>query len=131
MNAPDTLFLRLAAFFGATGVALGAFGAHGLKKALAGNPRGPDLLAAFETGCRYQMMHALALFGVAFLVAARPGRAARTSGWLFTAGILLFSGSLYLLGGLGWKWLGPVTPLGGLSFIAGWIALLVAAGRRG
>jgi uncharacterized membrane protein YgdD (TMEM256/DUF423 family) len=131
VNAPDSLFLRLAASFGATGVALGAFGAHGLKKALADNPRGPDLLAAFETGCRYQMLHALALFGVAFLVAACPGRAARTAGWLFTAGIVLFSGSLYLLGGLGWKWLGPVTPLGGLSFIAGWIALLVAAGRRG
>lgn len=130
MNGRALLFARMAALFGATGVALGAFGAHGLKKALAGNPRGPDLLAAFETGCRYQMLHALALFGVALLIASHPGRAARTAGWLFTAGILLFSGSLYLLSGLGWKWLGPVTPLGGLSFIAGWIALLVAAGRR-
>ena len=125
MNGPDPLFARLAAFFGATGVALGAFGAHGLKKILAA-----DMLAIFETGCRYQMLHALALFGVAVLVATRPGRAARAAGWFFTAGIVLFSGSLYLLAGLGWRWLGPVTPLGGLGFIGGWIALFAAAGRR-
>jgi uncharacterized membrane protein YgdD (TMEM256/DUF423 family) len=119
----------MAALFGATGVALGAFGAHGLKKILA--PDHLDQLATFETGVRYQMIHALALFLIALLIERHPGRAASASGWLFTAGIVLFSGSLYLLGGLGWKWLGPVTPLGGLSFIAGWIALLVAAGRRG
>lgn len=107
---------------------LGAFGAHALKSRLA-----PDQLAVFETGVRYQMYHAFALFVVAWMSEKVPGPMTSRAGWFLVAGIVLFSGSLYLLSSrslLGiesWTWLGPVTPLGGLCFIAGWTSLFAAA----
>lgn len=114
----------LAAFFGLTAVILGAFGAHALRKVLT-----PEHLAVFDTGTRYQMYHALALLLVALLADRAPSRPLAAAGWLFTAGIVLFSGSLYLLTTAGWGWLGPVTPLGGLCFMAGWISLGIACAR--
>jgi uncharacterized membrane protein YgdD (TMEM256/DUF423 family) len=103
-----------------TGVAVGAFGAHGLKARVS-----PDMLAVFETGVRYHLFHGLALFVVAWVSAARP--AAAWAGGLFVAGIVIFSGSLYLLVLSDARWLGAVTPVGGLCFLAGWMALFVAA----
>jgi uncharacterized membrane protein YgdD (TMEM256/DUF423 family) len=114
----DRRFYICAGIAGCVGVALGAFGAHGLKSRLE-----PDLLAAFETGVRYQMYHALALCAAAWGWARWPGRWFALAGWAFIAGIVIFSGSLYLLAVTGQRWLGAVTPLGGLAFIAGWAAL--------
>jgi uncharacterized membrane protein YgdD (TMEM256/DUF423 family) len=107
-------------------VAAGAFGAHALRARLA-----PDLLAIFETATRYQMYHALALFVVAIAAARWPDSTARLAGWLFIAGMLLFSGSLYALALTGTRWLGAITPLGGLCFLAGWAVLAYAAMRGG
>jgi len=121
--------VTLAAVLGGTGVALGAFAAHGLESRLTA-----DRLATFETGARYQLVHALAVLGAAGLRARlSPGSAAAT--WLGRAasawgvGALLFSGSLYALSISGLRWLGAVTPLGGVAFLAGWAMLLVAAAR--
>ena len=118
-------FLLFAAFFGFTGVGLGAFAAHGLKSRLSA-----DYLAVFQTGVHYQMLHALALLGVALLSAHIGGALVSLAGWAFTIGILLFSGSLYLLtlAGLG---VGIITPIGGLFFLIGWALLLAAAFRLG
>jgi uncharacterized membrane protein YgdD (TMEM256/DUF423 family) len=99
-------------------VALGAFAAHGLKATLA-----PDMLTVFETGVRYQMYHAFALFVAAWGFARWQARAFVAAGGLFVAGIVIFSGSLYLLAFTGMRWLGAVTPLGGLAFLAGWLCL--------
>jgi uncharacterized membrane protein YgdD (TMEM256/DUF423 family) len=121
------IFLALAALAGGTAVALGAFAAHGLKSRL-----GDALLNAFRTGVDYQFYHALALLAVALLLRQAPAAAGPwlpVAGWLFAAGILLFCGSLYGLALLDWKWLGPVTPLGGLAFIAGWLCLLIGVLR--
>jgi uncharacterized membrane protein YgdD (TMEM256/DUF423 family) len=122
----DRTFLLIAAVAGFLAVALGAFAAHGLRGRLS-----PDMVAVFETGVRYHMYHALALM----LTAAAIGRmgSARllvAAGWLFTAGIVLFSGSLYLLALSGTAVLGAITPLGGLAFLGGWacLALFAAAG---
>ena len=117
-------FLMLAAFFGFTGVALGAFAAHGLKKSLTA-----EYLAIFHTGVTYQLVHALALFGVALLAAHVPGRLVLWAGVSFSIGILLFSGSLYLLTLSGIGKLGIITPLGGTAFLAGWLCLGLAAWR--
>ena len=106
------------------GVALGAFAAHGLKATLA-----PDLLAAFETGVRYQMYHAFALFAAAWGWAQWRARPLAIAGGLFVAGIVVFSGSLYLLALTGERWLGAVTPLGGLACLAGWLCLAWGAFR--
>ena len=117
--------LILAAIFGGLGVALGAFGAHALRDRLAA-----EMLAIFETGVRHQMYHALALFGVAFAAARWPTSALPVAaGWLFAAGILVFSGSLYVLAVSGVRWWGAVTPIGGVALIAGWICLLIVALR--
>lgn len=118
-------FFTVAASLGAIAVMLGAFGAHALKTKL-----GVDQLATYETGVRYQMYHVFALISAASLLARAPSAAASASGWFFLAGIVLFSGSLYLLALKSWTWLGPVTPLGGLCFIIGWIILAVAASQR-
>ena len=99
-------------------VALGAFGAHALRDRLT-----PDLLAVFETGVRYHFYHAFALLAAAYAASRWPEGTAGIAGWLFIAGIVLFSGSLYLLALTGTRWLGAITPLGGLAFIAGWAAL--------
>lgn len=120
----DRTFLVLGALSGAISVAAGAFGAHALKARLS-----PDLLAVFETGARYQMYHALGLGLAAWAAARFPGAASSWAGWLFLAGTVLFSGSLYALALTGVRALGAVTPFGGVAFIAGWIALAAAALR--
>jgi len=117
-------FLMLAAFFGFTGVALGAFAAHGLKNRLT-----PEYLAIFHTGVTYQLVHTLALLGVALLATQISGRLITWAGASFAIGILLFSGSLYLLTLTGVSKLGIVTPFGGLAFLIGWICLGLAAWR--
>ncbi|AZD70010.1 Uncharacterized membrane protein YgdD, TMEM256/DUF423 family [Pseudomonas chlororaphis] len=117
-------FLMLAAFFGFTGVALGAFAAHGLKNRLSA-----EYLAIFHTGVTYQLVHTLALLGVALLATQIPGRLVTWAGASFAIGILLFSGSLYLLTLTGFGKLGIVTPFGGLAFLAGWFLLGLAAWR--
>ncbi len=112
----------IGAIAGAIGVLLGAFGAHGLKSRV-----DADLLAVFETGVRYHMYHALALLAVGWAATRWPGTWVSTSGWLFLVGIVVFCGILYLMTLTGARWLGAVTPLGGVAFISGWIALAVAA----
>jgi uncharacterized membrane protein YgdD (TMEM256/DUF423 family) len=121
----DRLFLALGALSALVSVAAGAFGAHALRARLA-----PDLLAVFETGARYQMFHALGLCAVAWAAQRWPGPATAGAGWLFVAGTLLFSGSLYALALSGVRALGAVTPFGGVCFLAGW-ALLAWAAVRG
>ena len=106
-------------------MALGAFGAHGLKTRV-----DADLLVVFETGVRYQMYHALALLLVGWGTARWPGVWANMAGWLFLVGILVFSGSLYLMTLTGARWLGAITPIGGLAFILGWVTLAVGALRK-
>ncbi|MDN3219079.1 DUF423 domain-containing protein [Pseudomonas nunensis] len=117
-------FLMLAAFFGFTGVALGAFAAHGLKNRLT-----PEYLAIFHTGVTYQLVHTLALLGVALLATQIPGRLITWAGASFAIGILLFSGSLYLLTITGVSKLGIITPFGGLAFLIGWFCLGLTAWR--
>lgn len=118
----DRLFFAFGALAGFIGVALGAFAAHGLKSRL-----DAGMLATFEIGVRYQMYHALALLGVAWACTKWPGTLTNTAGWLFVAGIVVFSGSLYVLALTGVRWLGAITPLGGLAFLAGWVCLAWAA----
>ncbi|HEU4698740.1 MAG TPA: DUF423 domain-containing protein [Gemmatimonadales bacterium] len=128
MRTPERLFFALGAVSAFLAVAAGAFGAHGLRARLA-----PELLAVFETAARYQMYHALALLAVAW-VAGRVGPASALpawAGWLFVAGTVLFSGSLYLLTLTGTRWLGAVTPLGGVAFLAGWLCLALSARHLG
>jgi len=120
----ERTFVALGALSALASVAAGAFGAHALRSRLA-----PELLAAFETGARYQMFHALGLLAVAWAGERWPGPAAAWAGWLFLAGTVVFSGSLYLLALTGARWLGAVTPLGGAAFLAGWLALAWAALR--
>ena len=121
----DRTFLLAGAVAGLVAVGFGAFGAHGLRGRLT-----PEMLAVFETGVRYHMYHALALLLTAALV-ARPGMGGGTlfvaAGWLFVAGIVLFSGSLYLLAVTGVTMLGAITPIGGVAFLAGWACLAIAA----
>lgn len=115
-------FFSIGAVSALIAVAAGAFGAHALRSRLE-----PASLAIFETGARYQMYHALGLIAVAFALSQWPAaRTAMWAGWLFVAGTMLFSGSLYLLALTGIRWLGAVTPLGGLAFILGWICLALA-----
>jgi uncharacterized membrane protein YgdD (TMEM256/DUF423 family) len=120
----DRLFFSLGAASAFLSVAAGAFGAHALRARLS-----PELLAAFETGARYQMYHALALIAAAWASAQWPGPLPRAAGWLFVAGTVLFSGSLYALVLSGLRWLGAITPAGGLALLAGWICLAAAAVR--
>ena len=118
--------LLAAGIFGLTGVALGAFGAHGLSATLA--ERG--MTHAWETASRYHLLHALALLGVAVWPRTRAGGAGRRLAWAarcWSAGIVLFSGSLYGLALGGPRWLGPVTPLGGVVLMIGWVLVIAAA----
>ena len=118
------VLLLLAALFGFTGVGLGAFAAHGLKGQLSA-----EYLAVFQTGVHYQMLHALALLGLAALWQRLGGRLLTAAGVCFCVGILLFSGSLYALTLSGISALGMITPVGGLTFLAGWLCLGLAAWR--
>ena len=117
-------FLALAALFGLFAVAAGAFAAHALGARLS-----DDRLAIFETAARYQMYHALALLAVAWLTAASASSLVTAAGWAFVAGTVVFCGSLYLLALGGPRWLGAITPLGGLAFLVGWALLGLAAVR--
>lgn len=114
----DRLFFGLGCVSAGVAVALGAFAAHGLRQRLS-----PEMLAVFETGARYQMYHALALLAAGLAHARWPTPAITLAGWLFLLGTLVFSGSLYALTLTGHRWLGAITPLGGVAFLAGWAAL--------
>lgn len=116
-------WLGTGALLGAAAVAIGAFGAHGLKGRVS-----PEQVGVFETAARYHLIHALAIVAVAWVCDRLPGSfVVQASGWLFLGGITLFSGSLYVLVLTGARWLGAVTPLGGVGLIGGWIALAIAA----
>jgi uncharacterized membrane protein YgdD (TMEM256/DUF423 family) len=119
----DRMFFTIGSLLGALAVALGAFGAHALTNRLS-----DDMLATFETGVRYQMYHALALLAVAFAAYRwADSNLPTAAGWLFVTGMVLFSGSLYVLVLSGVRWLGAITPIGGVAFIAGWLCLAAAA----
>jgi uncharacterized membrane protein YgdD (TMEM256/DUF423 family) len=120
----ERTFVVLGAVLGFLGVALGAMGAHALSQRLA-----PDRLAIYETAARYQMYHALALLAVAWAVGRWPSGVTAAAGWLFVAGVLIFSGTLYALAFGAPRWFGAITPIGGLCFLAGWAALALAAIR--
>jgi len=109
----------------AIAVATGAFGAHVLKQHIS-----PEMLEVFTTGSRYEMYHALALLAVAWAYRQWANPLVRLSGWFFIIGIVLFSGSLYLLALLNISWLGFITPFGGLSFLLGWLLLAVGVLRH-
>jgi uncharacterized membrane protein YgdD (TMEM256/DUF423 family) len=119
------VFFALGSLLAGLAVLLGAFGAHALRESLS-----PEDLQTFEIGVRYQMYHALGLLAVAWAHTRWEGAALTAAGWLFVAGIVVFSGSLYVLVLSGQRWLGAVTPLGGLAFVAGW-ALLAWSALRG
>ena len=120
----DRLFFVVGSLFGFLGVALGAFGAHALKGNLSA-----DQLMVFEVGVRYQMYHAFALLAAAWAYTKWPGKSLIASGWLFIVGTVLFSGSLYALSLSGIRWLGVITPFGGLAFVAGWLCMAWSAWR--
>jgi len=115
----------IGSLFGALGVIVGAFGAHALKAKLS-----VDQLAIYDTGARYHLIHALALIAVSFASTKWPHGLAKIAGWFFVAGIILFSGSLYLLSITGIKILGAITPFGGLALIIGWLLLAYTAFKR-
>lgn len=115
----ERVFLVLGALSAFIGVAAGAFGAHALKSRMA-----PEMLEVFRVGVRYQMYHALALIATAWVLARWPSPTVAVGGWLFAAGTVLFSGSLYLLSVSGERWLGMITPLGGAAFLAGWACIV-------
>jgi uncharacterized membrane protein YgdD (TMEM256/DUF423 family) len=119
------LFITLASLSGMLAVAFGAFGAHALRGRLDGY-----LTGIFETAVQYQFYHSLALLAVGVIALNHPQTVLlKSAGWLFLIGIVVFSGSLYVLALTGTKWLGAVTPLGGLAFIAGW-ACMAAVGWK-
>ena len=111
-------FFSIGAMLGALGVAAGAFGAHGLKVRVS-----PEMLAAFETGVRYHLIHALALLATAWATTRWASAAIHAAGWLFLVGVVLFSGSLYAMCLTGVRELGAITPIGGAAFIIGWLLL--------
>ena len=125
----ERTFLMLSGVFGALAVAFGAFGAHGLERMLADLPDGAKRLEWWSTGAHYHLIHALALGLAAWAASRSPSGAATFAGFAFVAGILVFSGSLYVMTLTGVRWLGAITPLGGLALIAGWVALAIAATR--
>lgn len=121
----ERLFFSIASLLGGVAVALGAFGAHAMRGRVAEN-----LLANYETGVRYHFYHALALFAVVIAIQRWPTSSLPTiAGWLFIVGIAIFSGSLYIMAFTGLRWLGAITPIGGVALIAGWICLMLVAWR--
>ncbi len=117
-------FAIIGALSAAVSVAAGAFGAHALRERVE-----PRLLEVFQTGAQYQMYHALALLVVGLVAGRWPSTLATTAGWLFVAGTLFFSGSLYAMTFTGVRALGAITPIGGVCFIAGWVCLALAAAK--
>jgi uncharacterized membrane protein YgdD (TMEM256/DUF423 family) len=123
----DRVFITIGALSGFLAVALGAFGAHSLRDRLTS-----EMLQVFQTGVTYQMYHALALVGVGILLgrfSVEGSTWLTASGWLFVAGSILFSGSLYLLSLTSTSWLGAITPLGGVAFLLGWLAVAIGIWR--
>lgn len=120
----DRFFFLSGAVAALIAVALGAFGAHSLRTKLS-----PEMLAIFEVGVRYQMYHAFGLIAVAWAMARWPEANLTGAGWAFIFGILIFSGSLYLLSITDVRWLGAITPIGGLAFLLGWAILIWSIGR--
>jgi uncharacterized membrane protein YgdD (TMEM256/DUF423 family) len=120
----DRFFFSAGAIAAFIAVALGAFGAHSLRTKLTA-----EMLNIFEVGVRYQMYHALGLIAVAWATAKWPEANLNAAGWCFIAGIVIFSGSLYLLSLTGARWLGAITPIGGLAFLAGWAILIWSINR--
>ena len=125
------LFVVLSGLLGFSAVALGAFGAHGLRSRLESLPDGVKRLEWWNTAAHYHLTHALALALAAWLVHRGAGASAVVAGWSFIAGVLLFSGSLYLMTITGQTKLGAITPIGGLCFLVGWGAIAVAGWRLG
>jgi uncharacterized membrane protein YgdD (TMEM256/DUF423 family) len=120
------IFLLLGALSAMIGVGMGAFGAHGLKTVIS-----PELLTVYQTGVTYQMWHALGLISIALIHQQAPASKLLTwAGWLMFAGILLFSGSLYLLALLNLKWLGMITPIGGVCFLTAWLLITLFATKN-
>jgi len=122
----DRIFAVAACMSGFVAVALGAFGAHGLKRHFETHA---DLQPIYQTAVEYHMFHALALFAAAWLAHKAPGSLTTAAGVLFLVGILIFCGSLYALTITNTRWLGAITPIGGVAFLAGWACLAVAAWR--
>ncbi len=123
----ERTFLILGAVMGFLGVAMGAFGAHALEATLRANERE----STFATATQYHLVHALALLAVAWTATRWQDNLVSWAGYLFVLGIVLFSGSLYALSVSNQRWLGAITPLGGLAFLAGWVCLGLAAWRGG
>jgi uncharacterized membrane protein YgdD (TMEM256/DUF423 family) len=118
MNAISKKFLIMACLLMATAVSLGAFGAHGLKKIIT-----PDMLSVYQTGVQYQFYNALGLLGVAFIAHVNSTKLVNMAGNLMFTGVMIFSGSLYLLVILNIKWLGAITPIGGVLMVISWVLL--------
>ena len=119
--------IKLAAILGALAVGIGAFGAHGLKEILAETGR----VDTFETGVKYHFYHSLSIFLIGILTMIKPDwKQLRTAAILMAVGVLIFSGSLYVLSLTGITWLGAITPLGGVAFIAGWVLVFLAASKN-
>jgi uncharacterized membrane protein YgdD (TMEM256/DUF423 family) len=122
----DRFFFMLGSLMAFLAVALGAFAAHGLRTRLSA-----EMVTIFEVGVRYHMYHALGLIAVSWACSRWPESGAQWAGWAFILGIVVFSGSLYLLSVTGMRWLGAITPIGGLAFLIGWVVLVWAALRVG
>jgi uncharacterized membrane protein YgdD (TMEM256/DUF423 family) len=120
------VFALMGSIFAFLSVATGAFGAHALTQRVDGR-----MLEIWETAARYQMYHALALFVVAWLVSQTQATSAVVAGWAFAAGIVVFSGSLYVMVLSGHKWLGAITPIGGVAMLVGWFCCVLAALKLG
>jgi uncharacterized membrane protein YgdD (TMEM256/DUF423 family) len=120
----DRFFFAAGSLMAFLAVGLGAFGAHALKDRLS-----PDMLNVFEVGVRYHMYHALGLLAVAWASTRWPEANLNAAGWAFIVGIVIFSGSLYLLSITDTRWLGAITPLGGLAFLIGWAILVWSVAR--
>ncbi|HUF43116.1 MAG TPA: DUF423 domain-containing protein [Verrucomicrobiae bacterium] len=120
----DRFFFTAGSLMAFLAVGLGAFGAHSLKDRLS-----PDMLNIFEVGVRYHMYHALGLLAVSWAISRWPESNLNAAGWAFIVGIVIFSGSLYILSIFGVRWLGAVTPLGGIAFLIGWAILVWSVAR--
>ncbi len=122
----DRIFVAAASLLGFLAVALGAFGSHGLAAHFEANP---DLEPIYRTATQYHFYHALALLAAAWAMSRWPGPLITWAGILFIVGVVIFSGSLYLMSLTGVRWLGAITPLGGVAFLAGWVLLAVGVLR--